>query len=506
MKKIIYGLSLLTLLSSCSDLTDMNNDEKNSSVVPAAVLFTSAEKGLAEQMVNTSVNKNIFRLVNQQWTETTYIDESLYEWTTRKISDNHWTALYTGTPTNDGSLSDLMMAKSYIENEAILTSDPDFAYKTIIKNNQLAMIDVLIVYYYQILVDTFGDVPYFEALKGSGNYLPKYDKAVDIYKDLIIRLDHSIVTMDASHEGFGTADVIYRDKIKDKGDILAWIKFANSIKLKLGINLKASGLEDAIADAAIVSASNGCFTSNMDNAKISYQTNNPNTNPLYTELVYSGRHDFVPTAPFVDALVSKNDPRSKVYFAQNLKDDAKNPLPYKGGVVGVKNSFGKFTHIGDVIQLPDFKGTLLDYAEVEFLLAEAVERGVAVGGTAEEHYNKAITASMQDWGIEKSKIDTYLAQTTVAYSSAAGQWQQKIGEQAWYALYNRGFEGWTSTRRLNFPVLLPPSNADTAAGGQVPSRMAYPIREQTLNAVNYNAAAASIGGDKLTTKLFWDKD
>lgn len=500
MKKIIYFLSVLAFTSSCSDLTDLNIDKKNPLEVPAASLFSSAQKGIAEQVVNTSVNKNIFRLVNQQWTETTYIDESVYQWTTRKISDNHWNAYLSGTTTDDGSLSDLIMAKSFVENEIILASDPDFTSKTAIKKNQLALIDILTVYSYQILVDTFGDIPYSEALKGSSNYLPKYDKAVDIYKDLIVRLDNDIKNIETSYPGFGNADVIYRD------NLTLWLKFANSIKLKLGINLKASGLENAIADAAIISASKGAFSSNADNAKIFYEKNVPNTNPLYVDLVFGGRHDFVPAKPFVDALVAVNDPRVRVYFAQNLKDDDGNPLPYKGGVVGTKNSFGKFTHISDKIQEPDFPGTYLDYAEVEFLLAEAIERGIAIGGTAETHYNNAITASMKDWGLSNADANTYLAQSKVAYSTANGTWQQKIGEQAWYAMYNRGFEGWTFARRLNFPKLIPPTNADAAAEGQIPSRMAYPIREQTLNATNYNAAATAIGGDKLKTKIFWDKD
>lgn len=500
MRKIVYFLSVLALTSSCSDLTDLNVDEKNPPEVPASSLFTSAQKGIAEQIVNTSVNKNIFRLVNQQWTETTYIDESVYQWTTRNISGNHWNAYFAGTTSNDGSLYDLVMAKSFIEKEVILNSDPEFEAKTATRKNQLALIDILTVYSYQILVDTFGDIPYSEAFKGSGNYLPKYDKAVDIYKDLIVRIDNNIKNIQIGHSAFGSADVIYRD------NMASWIKFANSVKLKLGINLKASGLENAIADAAILSASKNVFSSNVDNAKISYETNVPNTNPLYVDLVFGGRHDFVPAKPFVDALVAKNDPRTKVYFAQNLQDENGNPLPYKGGVIGVKNSFGKFTHINDKIQAPDFKGTYLDYAEVEFLLAEAAERGVAIAGSADSHYNNAIKASMEDWGVPETEVNTYLLQPSVVYATAAGTWRQKIGEQAWYAMFNRGFEGWTFTRRLNFPALVPPSNADAAANGQIPSRMAYPIREQTLNATNYNVAANAIGGDKLSTKLFWDKD
>lgn len=501
MKKIIYALGLLVLVTSCDDnaLTDQNVDDKNPSVVPASSLFTSAEKTLTDQLVNSNVNRNIFRLVNQQWTETTYVDESIYNWTTRKISDNHWTALYAGP------LADLNKAKVYLESTIILATDPEFAQKTVIKNNQLAMIDILTVYTYQVLVDTFGDVPYSEALKGSGSYLPKYDKAIDIYKDLIARLNNDLATIDTSAEGFGTADVIYKD------DLNAWVKFAQSMKVKLGVNLKASGLESAIADAAILTGAAGAFTSNADNAKLPYMQDLPNTNPIYVDLVFSGRNDFVVAKPFVDQLVALNDPRKESYFkptytAVDTDGNLYTVTGYKGGVVGVKNSQSRFTHPGALIKSQTFKGTLLDYSEIEFLLAEAIERGVDVGGTAESHYIAAITASMQDWGVSSANIATYLSQPAVAYATATGTWQQKIGEQSWYAKFNRGFEGWTSTRRLNYPALVAPATADPAAEGQVPSRMAYPIREQTLNTANYQAASAAIGGDKLKTKLFWDKD
>lgn len=502
MKKLIYVLGIIFLTISCDDsgLTDLNVDVKNPSVVPAGTLFTNAEKGLTEQLVNTNVNRNIFRLVNQQWTETTYLDESIYNWVTRKISDNHWDRLYSG------ALADLSQAKVFLEQEVIPTSDPEFASKTITKKNKLIQIDILMVFTYQILVDTYGDVPYTESLKGSANYLPKYDKSLDIYKDLIARLNKDLTDIDTAYPGFGDADVIYKD------DLDAWIKFANSIKLKLGINLKASGLESALADATILSASTGAFASNADSAKLPYMENLPNTNPLYVDMVFSGRNDFVVAKPFVDALVALNDPRKTAYFRPTYRDtdpvtgDLITVTGYKGGIVGSKNTQSRFTHASDKIKAPDFSGTLLDYAEVEFLLAEAAGRGVAVSGTIESHYTAGIRASMDDWGISTVQADAYLAQPEVAYATATGTWQEKVGEQAWYALFNRGFEGWTSTRRLNFPVLTPPANADAAAEGQVPSRMAYPIREQTLNAANYQAASTSIGGDKLKTRLFWDKD
>lgn len=488
MKKIIYALGILVLTISCSEdnLTDLNRNEKNNEVVPAYTLFTSAIKTTADQVTNTNVNRNIFRLVNQQWTETTYTDEANYNWTTRKISDNHWTAYYAGP------IADLTKAKKYLTEEVILSNDPDFTAKTAVKQNQLILIDILTVYDFKIMVDTFGDVPYSEASVGSVNFLPKYDKAINIYTDLIARLNKDIANLNVNHAGFGSADVLYAD------DLTKWLKFANGIKLQLGINMKSSGLNNVLANATITSAATGVFTSNGDNAKVVYMAALPNTNPLYVDMVFSGRHDFVPAKPFVDALNTLSDPRRTTYFDSNK-------MPYIGGVPGVKNSYGSFTHVSNPIQAPTFPATLLDYAEVQFLLAEATERGVAVGETAETYYNTAITASMQDWDVAPAVITAYLANPNVAYTTATGSWEQKIGEQAWYALYNRGFEGWTSARRLNFPALVAASTAVPAANGKVPVRMTYPIREQTLNPTNYKAAAASIGGDFLYTPLFWDK-
>lgn len=492
MKKIFLILGLATIIYSCDDLSSLNENEKEPSEVPAYTLFTSAERSLSDQMVNTNVNRNIFRLTAQYWTETTYTDESNYDFVTRKISDNHWNALYAGT------LADLEQARIYTINEVIPSNDPDFLNKTKVKMNKLAMIDILMVYTYQVLVDTFGAVPYTEALKGSDNYLPKYDNGLDIYKALIIRINDAMANIDTSYGSFGDADVIYSP---EPGTPLAtqlqnWIKFANSIKLKLGVNLLASNLDNTIATNAISEAiAGGLIDTNAANCKVPYMKTLPNTNPLFVDLVNSGRHDFVVTKPFVDKLVSLNDPRRVIFTNGDLN----------GGIVGSSNPYGSKTNTKNtILEKPDFSGTLLDLAEVEFLLAEAAERGVSAAGSAETHYNNAILASMADWGVDPTDAAAYLAQSSVAYTTAVGTWQQKIGEQAWIGLYNRGFEGWTSYRRLDFPILIAPANAQAAAGGKVPVRMAFPIREQTLNPTNYNAASSAIGGDNLTTKIFWD--
>jgi len=136
-------------------------------------------------------------------------------------------------------------------------------------------------------------------------------------------------------------------------------------------------------------------------------------------------------------------------------------------------------------------------------MAEAAELSlVGTPGDAAAHYNEAITASFDYY--EVADVATYLAQPSVAYATATGTWKEKIGTQKWISLYNQGFLAWTEFRRLDYPALVAPDTADDAAEGFVPRRFTYPIGEQTLNGDNYTTAAAAVGGDKLSTKLFWD--
>jgi hypothetical protein len=96
-----------------------------------------------------------------------------------------------------------------------------------------------------------------------------------------------------------------------------------------------------------------------------------------------------------------------------------------------------------------------------------------------------------------------LAKPTVAYATAAGTWKQKIGTQSWLAAYTRGIEAYTTWRRLDYPIFNLAEEAATYA--DIPVRFTFPVNEQTLNAVNYKAAAAAVGGDLISTKIFWDK-
>jgi hypothetical protein len=351
------------------------------------------------------------------------------------------------------------------------------------------MADIMEVYSWYYLVTTFGNIPYTEALD-IDNVFPKYDDAATIYNDLLTRLDADISALNTSAGSFGSADIIYG------GDVTQWKKFANSLKLKMGMTI--ADADPAKAKTVVESAvASGVFISNDDNAKFSFLASPPNTNPVWEDLVQSGRKDFVAASTVINAMDSLNDPRIDNYFTT---DEAGS---FSGGTPGRSSNYSTFSKPEVKITAADYPGLLLDYSEVEFLLVEAVERGFNVGGAAAEHYNNAVKASILYWGGTDVEASAYLAQPTVNYATAAGgNYREKIGVQKWIALYDRTLDAWIEWRRLDYPTLQPAYRAVS----DIPLRFTYPVNEQNYNTKNYNEAASAIGGDDVSTKLWWDKD
>jgi hypothetical protein len=377
---------------------------------------------------------------------------------------------------------DLSTAKTNTEATAI---SPSFTQAT--KDSRLAQIEILSVYAWANLVETFGDVPYSQSLNPGAYVLPVYDDAATIYSDLLTRLSAAIPNL--TNSGFGASDPIYA------GNPASWKKFGNSLKLRMGIRIVDVPAMSATAQSAITTAvSGGVFTSNADNAALKYESAAPNTNPVWVDLVQSGRSDFVIANTLVDFMNNLSDPRRSVYFDQNLGTGV-----YKGGTYGAVSSFSTNTNVSSIVTDPTNPASLLDYAEVNFYLADAAERSIS--GTpvsAADFYNKGITASFEQWGA--TGVAAYLLNPNVAYATAPGTWKVKIGNQLWLAMYNRGFEAWTAWRTYDMPGF----NLPAVSGLPVPTRYTYPISEQNLNKTNYTAASAAIGGDEQTTKIFWD--
>jgi len=487
MKKIlIVALMSVFVITACEPLTDLNENVKDPVIVPPGPLFANSTIALFDFMTSTNVNVNNLRLWSQYWAQTTYPDESNYELVERNVNGRAWNTLYATV------IRDVKEARTIIEADPIMVAEE--------KQVQSAIMEVVEVLTFHVLVDIFGDIPYTEALNINADATPAYDKDLSIYMDLINRLDAAINNLSGANS-LGDYDLIYG------GDTESWKKFANSLKLRMGIRVADynNDLGKRMAEEATAS---GVFTSSSDDFEVAYQDTPPNTNPLWESLIQSGRSDFVAANTLVDVMNTLNDPRKYIYFKDNMTEqvimgtDTTEVVALIGGIYGDANAYAGNSHPGAILEDPTFTGTIMDFTEVSFLLADAVERGYNVGGTAEEHYNAGITSSILEWGGSQSEADDYLAQADVAYSSASGTWKEKIAMQKWLAMYNRGFEGWSTYRMYDAPTM----NVAAGAGTTPPYRYTYPITEFSLNGDNVQAAASSMGGDDLFSRIFWDMD
>lgn len=477
MKKYLVTFIMAFLFISCSDdekYERLNEDPKNPTEVSEDFLFTSATVSLGDFLASPNVNINVFRFISQYLTATTYVDEPNYDLTNRNIPQSQWSEIYRDV------LLDLNDAKSYINENADLSQGE--------KDARIGQIEVLQVYAWQVLVDTFGDIPYTEALEAETITLPAYDDDAAIYANLIERLQNAY-TLLGSGQGFSGPDVIFG------GDMGKWSKFNNSLQLRLAMRISDSN-PSLSKSAAEDAASKGVFSGNDDNAIIAYQSSPPNTNPLWEDLVQSGRSDYVAANTIVNIMNSLDDPRRMYYFDQNLGTGV-----YEGGIYGAQNPFSGSTHIGEDFRDPTHPGILLDFAEVSFHLATATTTNLNynIFGDAKTHYENAITASMNYAGIDDTAaINAYLSKPDVAYIPANSN--ALIGTQFWIAMFDNPIEGWSVWRKYDEPTL----NTPASTGNPVPVRYTYPINEQNLNEANYNAASQAIGGDSQQTKIFWD--
>jgi hypothetical protein len=502
MKKISIILLSIALLTSCVDsLDDYNIDQKKAGAVTAETLYSAALKNLTDIVTTPNVNSNNLRLYVQHWTTTTYLDEPRYIMTSRAIPQNFWDALYRDV------LSDLKEARRIVEADQFLLPT--------VKNNQLAQIGIIEVYAWSVLVNAFGDIPYSEALDVN-NSLPAYEDAHTIYLNLLDRLDTSLGLLNTTTAapypvGFGSGELLYNGKTNP---ISFWIKFGNSLKLKLAL-----GIADVPADAARVSKAvteatrnNGEFLlkANADNARFPYINDAPNNNPVATNTnsLFTTRQDFLPSNTIIDQMNSTVDPRRAVFFTlwqpPTPEGQPQPPAVFKGGTYGQTNTpVTQFSRLSARIIAPTAEALLLDYSEVEFLLAEAAERNLTAGDAA-THYNNAITASLSYWGVGGADIATFLGQPNVAYATAPGDWKEKIGTQKWVALFNRGYDAWVEWRRFDAPALVPPTVPNQAY--VIPKRLIYPVIEQQVNSANRDAAVAKLPGgqDLAAVRLFWD--
>jgi hypothetical protein len=393
------------------------------------------------------------------------------------------------------------------------------------------------------ITDTYGPIPYSK-IGDDGAITAPYDSQQEVYNKFFEELDASIaVLMENQNRSLTpSADYIYG------GNVKSWIKFANSLKLRLAIRI--ANVDPTTAKTMAESAVNnevGVITANADNAKWDYFK--VNGNPFYTATRYNmATHDDGTTcqtggdahaaADIICYMNGYNDPRREKYFTKSEWTDANGKaIDYVGsrrGIIAPANKVAGHKYSGvRVLQADPIYW--MNAAEVAFLRAEgAAIYGFDMGGSAESFYDEGIRLSFEQYGV--GGVDTYLNNSTgkpTTYTDPYGQnnyqntiseitvkWdesaskdqkQERIITQKWIANWMLGNEAWADYRRTGYPHLIPASAAGNKSGGIVDSnrgarRMPWPADEYTNNAANMPAALQALGGaDNMATDVWWAK-
>ncbi|MCC7194893.1 MAG: SusD/RagB family nutrient-binding outer membrane lipoprotein [Gemmatimonadaceae bacterium] len=484
-----------------STITNINVDPNRPTDAPAGAVFTNAAQLTIARWLGSGYSFSQTELVAQHLAKTQYPDEDRYARLLAASTQGSFNNPYTGELENLRQV----VKKGQTLNWAG-TSAP-------------AM--VLQALGFQYLTDTFGDVPFSAALAGDsigGSLAPAYDTQQSIYTGLFSILTNAskaLSTPSSSDPGLGGADPLYG------GDFTKWQKFANSLHARLAMRIV--NVDPATADKelrAAMAAPGGLFASNADNATVRWPGDGVFDNSWAT--VAKTRDDNRMSQTLMNVMLPVNDPRIPIFAMPTVAD----PTKYAGMPNGLSTSAAGFwfntasrpgamfypgvtaygTYGGKGASLPSFAMT---YAEVQFILAEAAERGIAglSQSAAAGYYKAGITASIQQWAgasgqaVPQSAIDAFLAQPSMTYSGGTAGLKQ-IAVQRWVALYTDGGNAWFEWRRTCQPSTIAAGPA--AIVNYVPRRFQYSTTEASVNAVNLAAAIARQGPDNFATRVWWD--
>jgi hypothetical protein len=494
--RVLAGLAVAAGLAGCDpdDITKVNENPNNPTDAPAGTVFTNAVVTAMGNYLGWYYNGRAAGLIIQHLAQTQYPDEDTYTRLDADATDFLFDNPYTG------ELEDFQkVANAGRDAERPAVYGPALAMQSLI---------------YQYITDTFGDVPYSEALKGdaeAGILLPKYDPQKDIYSGLITTL--TSVASDLETPGtvtLGSADPIYA------GDPVAWQRFLNTLRARMALRLINVDPGTAATELqAALSGPGGVFESNADNAVLPWPGDGVFNNPWAAN--FQTRDDNRMSKTLMDIMLANNDPRVPVYAQPTVAD----PTKYAGMPNGLTateaatwfntssrpgavfypgaTSYGNYGGGG-----ASFPTQILTYAELQFIRAEAAERGIAglSAGQAKGFYDDAITASLNQWGItDAGAISAFLAQPNVAYKGGVEGLKQ-IAVQKWIALYTDGGTAWAEWRRTCQPTTIVPGPA--ASVQFIPRRFFYSLTEVSANSENLEAAIARQGPDNFGTRVYWD--
>jgi len=473
---ILLGTALI-LFTGCRKFEELNTDPAKPEEANPQYLLSSAEKRASDLMYHPYYNGRIGMHFAQYWTGTDKTSESRNLLTDEAL----WAGLYTGP------LMDLQEIGNYYDRHPSERNP-----------HVLAMAEILKSWIFHVLTDVYIDVPYSQALKGNANPQPAFDKAQDIYSNLLASLQSQINILQETDGDPVKGDIL------GGGDKEYWVRFANALRLRIAMRM--ADVQPDVAREVVEEAAGKTLTDVSEDVFFPY-----NGNAVTSRFPYNDADrplvEFAVTSTLIDYLKKVGDPRLPIY----ARPDANTGM-FRGKAYGTadnKPALDSLSRPGVLPYSAAMKGYIITYAEVAFIKAEAAARGMNVGGNAASLYEDGIKASMAQWGIKPD--DTSVANYTRRVPYTAGDWKNVIGTQKWIALYMQGLQSWMERLRLDFsqpdgtPLFIKPvSGSLDPQVADVPQRLTYPAATRSANAANATAAAQRIGGDTKATKNWWN--
>lgn len=508
---LVIMCSMLVFLNSCTKNYDEINTDKNSiaDAGPAELpfLFSGA---IASVPWGDQVAQNLFADQYAQYfaSTATYFPSDRYaivmDWVV-----NNFEPMYT----------------------KVLPQLQTIYAKTESTSAEYALASIWQVYAFHRVTDYWGPIPYFQAGQ-PGNSVP-YDAQDKIYDDFFKRLDSSVNVLETKTDEtpFGNYDLIFN------GNVNKWIKFANTLRLRLAVRISNVDPDRAKSEAEAAYAG-GVFTSSPED-DVYAPKNSLDPNRLSQMTTWN---EFRMSASMESVLKGYDDPRIAEYFvpaeATGTYEGLRNGLTPEqmsadANKVEANSHVGpRWTHPegGGIATYLETPANVMAAAEAYFLRAEGALRGWNMGGTAQELYEAGITNSMRQWGItDNAAITAYINSTAtpvapndylnspavsdipVKYSSDPDVQMKQIATQKWIALFPDGIEAWAEVRRSGNVSLYPVANSEnpeiTDPTTQRIRRIPFLLQEKLSNGTEVEKAINLLGGeDKITTPLWWDKN
>ncbi|WP_375582442.1 SusD/RagB family nutrient-binding outer membrane lipoprotein [Cyclobacterium xiamenense] len=500
---------LLGLLTGCDkDFEEVNQNPNSPETVSSSLLLPNIIRNASNEIIGKGWG--IGNVVMQYTAKIQFTNEDRYNW---GPEGNPYSVFYN-------SLRD-------VNNVVLLSTEQG-------ENNYIGVALVMKSLMYAFMTDAYGDLPYTEAIgaKEGINY-PKFDRQEVIYEGILSDLERANQLLGSSSEAVN-GDILFQ------GDIMKWKKLANSLRLRALMRLSDRKDPSAAMQAIVTNPQQfPIFEGNEDNAALQYLQDVPNQHYLYT--TRSGSFDEYRLSTTVEGyLKDLGDPRLFAYFQPTNASGAGiigDPEDYAGVPNGLADEDAlEYSPSGDPTRGGSnfisrvgllfsclacsefaspigFQTMLMGYSELQFLLAEARERGYISVGDAGTYYENGIKASF-DYYEERLRIAnlneladavqpdaSYFSQADVAYAGSPEEKLEKIGTQKWLALFFGGLEGWFDWRRTGIPAIQP---GPAAYIETIPVRFMYPTGVQALNRENYQQAVGVQGEDRITTRVWWD--